>query len=360
MRILLVEDDQNLTQALVPVLCHQNYIVDVATDGEMGWDMARTVAYDLALLDVELPRLDGVNLCCRLRNHQQLLPVMLMTVRESLTDKLTGLDSGADDYLVKPFDMGELLARIRVLSRRLVEQATSIISCGNICLNLESREVTCNGQLLSFTCKEYLIMELLLRHPQRVFSRRDIVDHVWSLTDFPTEDTIKSHIRRIRLKLHKVGAEDLIETLYGHGYRINPTFLHQEDSNVEVSSSQAKELSQAIGQVWQSIQARVWNQVGAIEQVLEQLQTNSCDQQDLEAARKYAHQLAGTTGTCGFEAASHIARAIEAQLQTPSLTGQRIASLAQLVQVLRSELESPPAQNLNQDACVTDSFNLVN
>ncbi|MFB2891800.1 response regulator [Aerosakkonemataceae cyanobacterium BLCC-F50] len=347
MRILLVEDDVNLAKGLTTVLGKQNYILDVSTDGEMAWEMINIISYDLVLLDVILPKLDGISLCRRLREHNLQVPVMLMTARDSMTDKLIGLDSGADDYLVKPFDIQELLARIRVLSRRLTEQSTDILSCGSIRLNPQMREITCHGQILQFSRKEYLLIELFLRHPCRVFSRSDIVDHLWTLDKLPTEDTVKSHIRRIRNKLKEVGAEDLIETLYGHGYRINPCFLQNSVSSSSLSPAQSKELNDSIAQIWQNIQDGVFKHLETLEQFVRSLQSQILDHTQLEAAKKSAHQLAGTVATFGFEAASYIAKAIEIILQNqPLLINSN--SLSQLVITLRLELEQAPEDFTNQ------------
>ncbi|XWK89358.1 MAG: response regulator [Phormidium sp.] len=354
MRILLVEDDTNLAKALTTVLGKHNYIVDVSTDGEMGWEMINLISYDLVLLDVVLPKLDGIRLCRRLREHNLQVPVMLMTARDSITDKLIGLDSGADDYLVKPFDIQELLARIRILSRRLTEESTAILSCGSIHLNPQMREITCNGQVLPFSRKEYLLIELFLRHPCRVFSRSDIVDHLWTLDKLPTEDTVKSHIRRIRNKLKEVGAEDLIETLYGHGYRINPSFLQNSLSNSSLSLAQSKELNESIAKIWQNIHEGVFKHLETLEEIIISLQSKIFTSNQLQAAQKSAHQLAGTVATFGFEAASHIAKAIEILLQNQPLL-INLDSLSQLVRTLRSELEQSPG-NFPEQATQTDSL----
>ncbi|MFB2834911.1 response regulator [Floridanema evergladense] len=348
MRILLVEDDENLAKALTTVLSKQNYILDVSSDGEMGWEMINIISYDLVLLDVMLPKLDGISLCRRLREHNQQVPVMLMTARDSMTDKLIGLDSGADDYLVKPFDIQELLARIRVLSRRLTEESKDILSCGSIRLNAQMREITWNGKVLPFSRKEYLLIELFLRHPCRVFSRTDIVDHLWTLDKLPTEDTVKSHIRRIRNKLKEVGAEDLIETLYGHGYRINPSFLQSSLASSSLSPAQGKELNEAIVQIWQNIQEGVFQNLEILEETMTSLQSKISDINQLQAAQKSAHQLAGTVATFGFEAASHIAKAIEILLQNQPLS-INLDSLSQLVRSLRLELERSPVNFANQE-----------
>lgn len=341
MRILLVEDDNHLAKALSSLLSKQNYLLDVSTDGETGWEMAIAVHYDLILLDVELPKLDGITFCRRLREHQNYVPVMLMTVRDSVTDKLVGLDSGADDYLVKPFDIQELLARIRVLSRRLAERSTAPLSCGKLRLDPQRREVTYDSQTIPLSRKEYLLIELFLRHPHRVFSRSDIVDHLWSFDNSPTEDTVKSHIRRIRRKLSEFNIEDLIETLYGHGYRINPAFFHtphHESDDAELTSEQTQELHQSIALIWQNVQPSVLQQIESLKQIIYAIETNtSIDAEELELARKTAHQLTGIVGTCGFEAASHIARAIELLLQHPP-EPKTAHSLPLLIEALHHEL----------------------
>lgn len=266
-------------------------------------------------------------------------------------DKLLGLESGADDYLVKPFDMQELLARIRALSRRFSEPSTTILACGKLQLNPQMREISYDGKAIPFSRKEYLLIELFLLHPQRVFSRSDIVDHLWSLDNLPTEDTVKSHIRRIRRKLGEVGAEDLIETLYGHGYRINPVFLKQAQLKQSQSSpilpaEQAKELHKAIEQVWQNIRSGVLAQVASLEQVVTLLQGGILDTNSLQQAEQTAHKLAGTVGSCGFEVASHIARAIESLLQHQPFQLSMTDSLAQLINTLRFQLEQPPQYSI--------------
>lgn len=340
MRILLVEDDENLAKTLTALLGKHNYLLDIATDGEMGWDMVNILPYDLVLLDVGLPKLDGISLCQRLRQQDQNLPIMLMTVRDSVTDKLIGLDSGADDYLVKPFNLQEFLARIRVLSRRSSERSEAVLTYGNIRLNPQMREITCDGKVLPFSRKEYLLIELFLRHPHRVFSRSDIIDHLWALDSLPAEDTVKSHIRRIRRKLSQFGADDLIETLYGHGYRVNPAFLQHSPADSELSPAQVKDLDEAIEQIWCNIQAGVFQRVAILEQAVVTLQAGlGLDPDRLELAQRNAHQLAGMVGTCGFDVASLIARAIEMQLQQP-LHPRSIYSFSQLVATLRWELET--------------------
>jgi len=339
MRILLVEDDENLAKALATILDKHNYLVDVSGDGVMAWEMADLIAYDLVLLDVGLPKLDGISLCRRFRDKDPELPIMLMTVRDSVTDKLTGLDSGADEYLVKPFDFQEFLARIRVLARRFSEKSDAILTFGDIHFNPQAREVSCQGQVVPLSRKEYLLLELLLRHPHRVFSRSDIVDHLWSVDRLPTEDTVKSHIRRLRRKLQQLGAEDLIETLYGHGYRVNPAYLRSPPAELAVSAEQAHALDEATAQIWQQIRGNVFKQVSELEAAIATLTPQTSPPETVQIAQKNAHQIAGTVGSFGFDAASHMARAIEALLAGYGAERSQ-ASLTQLVALLKTELEA--------------------
>jgi DNA-binding winged helix-turn-helix (wHTH) protein len=264
---------------------------------------------------------------------------MLMTVRDSVTDKLTGLDSGADEYLVKPFDFQELLARIRVLARRFSEKSDAILAFGNVHFDPQAREVSCDRQVVPLSRKEYLLLELLLRHPHRVFSRCDIVDHLWSVDRLPTEDTVKSHIRRLRRKLQQLGAEDLIETLYGHGYRVNPTYLRSPPPELSVSADQASALDEATASIWQQIRGNVLKQVSELAAAIAALTPPTSHPETVQVAQKNAHQIAGTVGSFGFDAASHMARAIESLLAAPA-SGRSQASLAQLVDLLKTELEA--------------------
>jgi DNA-binding response OmpR family regulator len=222
MRILLVEDDDRIAKPLAEALRHQNHGVDIVRDGVEGWNYAMVVQYDLILLDIMLPRLDGVTLCKRLRAAGNRALILMLTARDTTTDKVEGLDAGADDYLVKPFKLEELAARIRALSRRCGEAKPSILSHGKLQLDPANCTVTYAGQLLSLTPKEYRILECLLRSPAQVFSRTALLDKLWELDQLSGEETIKTHILNLRRKLKTVGCrEDVIETVYGLGYRLN-------------------------------------------------------------------------------------------------------------------------------------------
>lgn len=224
MRILLVEDDVSLAEALSEALTDQRYVVDVVHEGEIAWTQARVVDYDLILLDVMLPKLDGVSLCKRLRSSGYSVPILMITACDTSTDKVSGLDAGADDYVVKPVDLPELLARVRALLRRGTASASPVLEWDGLRLNPSTYEVTYLTQPLRLTPKEYSLLELFLRSGRRVLSRSLIIEHVWSLEAPPSEDTVKAHIKSLRNKLKTVGApNDLIETVHSVGYRLKPS-----------------------------------------------------------------------------------------------------------------------------------------
>jgi DNA-binding response OmpR family regulator len=221
MRILLVEDNARLAEALLEALTDQLYVVDVVKDGEFAWDQVKAIAYDLILLDVMLPKLDGISLCQRLRHHGYSLPILMLTARDTSTDKVNGLDAGADDYVVKPFDLQELLARIRALLRRGSSTSPPILTWGKLLLNPSTYEVTYLDVPLQLTPKEFSLLELLLRNGRRVLSRAVIIDSLWKSESPPEEDTVKAHIKSLRQKLRTVAdPEDVIETVHGLGYRL--------------------------------------------------------------------------------------------------------------------------------------------
>lgn len=220
-KILLVEDDDQIAEALAEALTKQHYAVDTAIDGQAGWEMVEVFTYDLLLLDVMLPKLDGISLCHQLRKHGYSMPILMLTAKDAYTDKVIGLDAGADDYVVKPFNLQELLARIRALLRRGNSSLPPILESGDLQLNPNTCEVIYGEHRLNLTPKEYALLELFLRNSSRLFSRGAILEHLWSSEDIPEEEAVKTHIKGIRQKLKSVGAPaDLIETVYGIGYRL--------------------------------------------------------------------------------------------------------------------------------------------
>lgn len=221
MRILIVEDDDRIAKPLAEDLKHQNHVVDIAADGIKGWEYAQSAQYELILLDLMLPRLDGISLCKRLRTSKYNALILMLTARDTTTDKVIGLDAGADDYLVKPFDLEELAARIRALSRRTPETKQPILIYGNLELDPGTCNVTYQGKNLLLTPKEYMILEYFLKNPTQVLNRSALLNKLWEFDKNSGEETIKTHITNLRKKIRTAGGpEKLIETVYGMGYRL--------------------------------------------------------------------------------------------------------------------------------------------
>lgn len=219
MRILLVEDDSRIAKPLAEDLRYQHHSVDIAKDGVEGWEAAQLVAYDLILLDLMLPKLDGISLCKRLRAEKSQALILMLTARDNTLDKIIGLDAGADDYLVKPFELDELAARIRALARRNLEVKPPTLTHGQLELDPTTCTVTYADVLLSLTPKEYMILECFLQNPSQVLTRSAILDKLWEFDKSSGEETIKTHITNLRRKLKAAGSsKDYIKTVYGLGY----------------------------------------------------------------------------------------------------------------------------------------------
>ncbi|MBW4501056.1 MAG: response regulator [Scytonema hyalinum WJT4-NPBG1] len=228
MRILVIEDDELIANPLAQLLTDQHYAVDIACDGEAGWELAEALSYDLIVLDVMLPKLDGISLCRQMRSHGIQSPIILLTAQDSSTNKVLGLDAGADDYLTKPFDFQELLARIRALLRRGSSALPPLLEWENLRLDPSICEVTYDSKPLHLTPKEYGLLELFLRNPHRIFSCSAIIDQLWSFEEPPGEDTVRTHLKGLRMKLRKAGVvNEPIETVYGIGYRLRVAQEHR-------------------------------------------------------------------------------------------------------------------------------------
>ncbi len=226
MRILIVEDDRRIARPLVKDLQHQNHIVDWAEDGQEGWDYAQSATYDLILLDWMLPQLDGISLCQQLRTMGCQALILMLTAKDTTGDKVMGLDAGADDYLVKPFRLEELSARIRALCRRSRTVSPTQLCQGALCLDPATRQVTYEAQSLDLTPKEYILLEYFLRHPGQVLTRSVLVNHLWSFDATAGEGAVKTHLSNLRHKLKQVGSPaNLIDTVYGVGYRLHTESL---------------------------------------------------------------------------------------------------------------------------------------
>ena len=221
MRILLVEDERDAARMLSKGLREQTYAVDVAYDGEEALEKAGVNTYDLLVLDVMLPKLDGFEVCRQLREQGARVPILLLTARGGVTDRITGLDRGADDYLTKPFDFGELLARIRALLRRGTELKDAVLHVGDLSIDTRSHAVMRAGTQVSLTAKEYSLLEYLARRAGEVVGRSDISEHVWEEDYDPFSNLIEVYIQRLRRKLEIQGTGPLLHTRRGEGYLLS-------------------------------------------------------------------------------------------------------------------------------------------
>lgn len=220
MRILVVEDEKRLAEVIKKGLVEEGYSVDIAYDGAEGQYMAESASYDLVILDIMLPKKDGVTICQELRIRGINTPILMLTAKDSVEDRVKGLDSGADDYLVKPFAFSELVARVRALLRREALSKASKLQVGNLVMDTLTREVWRGDKKIELTAKEYAILEYFMRHPNMVVTRTMLMEKVWDYDFEGISNVIDVYIRRLRLKLDEEGAESIIETVRGAGYRL--------------------------------------------------------------------------------------------------------------------------------------------
>lgn len=218
MRILLVEDDSSVSGFIVKGLREERYAVDLAADGEMGLAMAETTNYDVIILDVMLPKMNGVEVCRRLREQRQPTPILLLTARDAIADRVSGLDTGADDYLTKPFAFAELLARLRALLRRGSALPIPHLKIADLELDPVSHRVWRSGQSIVLTNKEYSLLEYLMRNPGRVLTRTAITEHVWDIHYEAVTNIVDVHIKTLRSKMDREFSPQLIHTVRGVGY----------------------------------------------------------------------------------------------------------------------------------------------
>jgi len=220
MRILLVEDDLDLAQFIRKGLKEERYAVDFAADGEEGLQLALTNPYDVLILDIMLPKLDGLALCRQVRAEGNVTPVLLLTARNTIETKISGFDTGADQFLAKPFAFAELLAQIRALLRRGTPQPLVHLKAADLQLDQASRRVWRAGQEISLTNKEYALLEFLMRNKNRVLTRTAIIEHVWDISYDPMTNIVDAHVRALRAKIDRDFSPQLITTVRGAGYML--------------------------------------------------------------------------------------------------------------------------------------------
>lgn len=377
MKILLVEDDEVVAEVLKKALTAQHYLVELAADGQEGWELAEAFEYDLILLDLMLPKLDGLSFCKQRRAKGDRTPIVILTGQDTSTSKVIGLDTGADDYIIKPFDLQELLARIRALLRRGSSIATPVLEWSSLRLDPSNCQVTYDEQLLHLTAKEYGLLELFMRNTQRIFSQSALLDHLWSFDEPPSENTVRAHIKSLRQKLKKAGAAaDLIETVYGLGYRLKPRDaqaskdvslqppqksettgsarpIPNESGTVEAQLSIPPELIS----VWERSRGKYSDRLNILDQAVTALLTDTLSEDLRQKGQMQAHTLAGSLGSFGFMEACHLSRAIEKVLRTQGTPNQAEKQiLSQQVVALRQIVEQPltPVQAVEavQEPCL--------
>jgi heavy metal response regulator len=221
MRILVVEDERRIADFISRGLSEQGYGVDVAPDGDEALHWVDVASFDVIILDVMLPLRDGIDVCDTLRRRGVRTPVLMLTARDAIEDRVRGLDSGADDYLVKPFAFAELLARVRALTRREPAATGTLLTVGDLILDTTTREVSRGGTAIELTTKEYALLEYLMRHPNQVLTRTMIAEHVWNYDFDNDSNVIDVHIRNLRRKIDDSFDAKLISTVRGAGYRVS-------------------------------------------------------------------------------------------------------------------------------------------
>jgi DNA-binding response OmpR family regulator/HPt (histidine-containing phosphotransfer) domain-containing protein len=328
MKILLIEDDDAIIALLTRSLNAQ-YIVDVVKDGEMGWTYASTFDYGAIILDIMLPKLDGISLCKKLRGAGYTTPILLLTSQDNTTAKVQGLEAGADDYVVKPCDLAELNARVHALLRRGSTNPLPLLSWGELLLNPSSCEVSYDGKLLTLTTKEYDLLELFLRDSYRVFSNDEIIDRLWSSDDFPAEATVRSHLRRLRSKLQAVGAPaDFIGTIHGRGYYLTsaqnsldatPRHPANGDDQSVHSLPQQTEYLAFLQDTWATTKPHCLENLAEITAIVDRLLAGTSSEADQQQAHQIAHKLVGTLGVFALTAAMNLARQIEILLNRSTI-----------------------------------------
>lgn len=369
MRILVVEDDTLTATALATLLTDQTYVVDRAATGAEARSLIEALTFDLVLLDVVIPDGNGIELCRQWRAAGHQMPILMLTGRNSSHDKATGLDAGADDYVVKPFNPEELAARVRALLRRGGVATQPVLEWGLLRLDPSSCEVTYNGQVLALTPKEYALLELFLRNNRRVFSCGIILEQIWAFEEMPGEEAVRTHMKGLRQKLKAKGAPaDLVETVYGIGYRLKPlegeaeasqspssqiaasatavSLPHGTEATDRSAPTPAEQVRQqtlgAIAKVWQRMQGYVQTQMQTLEAAALATAEGTLTASLWQQAKQEAHSLAGSLGTFGFPEASVQARQLEQWLEAMDLgAAAPTESMLTAVQSLQRAIATP-------------------
>lgn len=222
MRVLIVEDEHRIAESIRKGLTQESFAVDVAHDGELGYDLAASEDYDVIVLDLMLPKMDGMNICRELRKESIQTPILMLTAKGELSDKVAGLNCGADDYLLKPFAFSELLARVRALARRPKQQLSPILMVADLSLDTRNFIVIRSNKKISLSKTEFALLEYLMRHPDQILSKEQLINHVWNYDSDVLPNTVEVYIGYLRNKIDRAFKKkpSLIQTVRGFGYRI--------------------------------------------------------------------------------------------------------------------------------------------
>ena len=360
MRILVVEDDVVAGQYLVDVLKREGYAVDWAINGLQGFERAVEADVDLVLLDIGLPYLDGITLCQQLRAQGHGQPILFLSAKNQQADELHGLDAGADDYVMKPYDPQILLARIRSVLRRnerlqdtLLQDAQSdarspVLNWDSLQLDPDHHTVYVHGQFVHLTVKEYGLLHLFLTNPKRTYRRSDILDRLWDIAESPSEGTVSTHIKSLRQKLKAAGSNDPIDTVHGLGYRLqvvpvpSTSVLANNQPIRQQPVSKKQKATDFVKSVWQESKAKYIELAWGLIQVLDG--NSSCISVGRQQqAQGFAHKLAGGLGIFGQVEGSRVALLLErmlceGRLSSKDVIRSRTLSL-QLLKMLQGESE---------------------
>lgn len=348
MKILVVDDDTSLCQLVKNSLVAHRYVVDVATDGEMGLEMGYQFNYDLILLDILMPKLDGLSLCHTLRNKGYQGQIIMVTAKTTQEDIIIGLDAGADDYLIKPYYIHELLARIRACSRRVGNKLSfGVLVHNGLSVNPELIEVKYNQVVINVSRREFHLLELFFRHPQKIFTRGQIIDKLWSIDDSPTDGAVTNLVKDLRQKLKKAGMQDeLIETVHGLGYRLtSKKELEQEvvetlptQVNSQTKDSSIDEGLALIEHIKVEFATSLPHKLADIRAEIVKLETGITNGQQQQHLMRMTHSLSGSLGTFGYPQCSQLAAKMENILVKESLTSGDIQAIDSLIHALEWEI----------------------
>jgi DNA-binding response OmpR family regulator/HPt (histidine-containing phosphotransfer) domain-containing protein len=356
-KILFVEDDLHSRELISATLSAHHYAVEAVSDGEAALIMATQWPYDLILLDVMLPKLSGIEVCRQLRTQACNTPILILTARGASEDIIAGLDAGADDYVVKSCEPDQLMARVRALLRRGGDGASSpFLAWGDLRLDPSSAQVSFKEVTIACRPKEYTLLELFLRNPQRLLSRSSIIDHLWAYDDAPVEGSVTTLVKDLRRRLKAAGMQtDPIETVYGLGYRLRPEpeaaaanpSVEQADGEetaaVTPASTAKAAAEQRVKAVMQEVDTKFrasWSErLVILEAAVAALQAGDGTRKQQEAALANIHKLVGGLGTFGYDNAAAVAETLEERLmQYLEQESQWANQFADLLTKLKQEL----------------------